>query len=66
MSATILRFPNRHQNVVWLIRDDDTWLVLTRGHGWLHGSSAAASVDAQWLSRNRGAPIREIATRSSS
>jgi hypothetical protein len=60
MSATIIRFPPRRSAAIWISRDDDgAWLVLHRGHGWLHGSSGAASTEAQWLSGNTGMPIRE-------
>jgi hypothetical protein len=39
----------------------DGWLVLARGHGWLHGSLDQARADARWLSRNLGGlPIREL------
>jgi hypothetical protein len=65
-STNLLRFPARHSTVVWLTRDEGAWLVLANGHGWAHGSSAAAFSDAQWLSRNLALPVREITTRGSS
>jgi hypothetical protein len=57
--TTILRFPDRRSGVIWLTRDGPTWLVLANGHGWMHGSSAAADTDARWMSRNLDLPIRE-------
>ena len=53
MSATIVRFPDKHSAAIWLTNErHGGWLVLAHGHGWLHGSSAAATADAQWLSCN--------------
>jgi hypothetical protein len=67
-SATLYCLPARRAAVVWLIRQEyePGWLVLAGGHGWVHGSSAAALTDAQWLSRNLALPVREITTRGSS
>jgi hypothetical protein len=60
---TIIRFPPRRSAAIWLTpsrEDPGGWLVLHRGHGWIHGSSAAAAADAVWLSANAGGlPIRE-------
>jgi hypothetical protein len=55
MTANIIRLPSHRERAIWLTpsRDDDgCWLVLHQSHGWLHGSSASAAIDAQWLSGN--------------
>jgi hypothetical protein len=66
MSA-IVRLPDRVQAAIWLTHEPfGAWLVLARGHGWIFGSSTAASTDAEWLSENLGLPIREKLTRRSS
>jgi hypothetical protein len=59
----IIRFPPRRSAAVWLFeaREGDGWLVLARGHGWLHGSRLDALADARWLAHNLGYPIRELA-----
>ena len=55
----IEHLPMRRAACVWLLRETNgAWLVLVREHGWLHGSYLAALVDAQWLARNLGLPIR--------
>jgi hypothetical protein len=56
MAATILQFPPFTVRIVR--EDDDAWLVVARGHGWLHGSQREAVAEAAWLSRNYGVPIR--------
>jgi hypothetical protein len=57
-AADVARFPPRASFAVWLSKTADGWLVLARGHGWLHGDAAGAFLDARWLSRNLGLPIR--------
>jgi hypothetical protein len=43
----------------WITREaSGAWLVLARGHGCLHGDSAAAFNDARWQAHNLGLPIR--------
>jgi hypothetical protein len=61
-TANVLRLPSRRERAIWLSRDDDgAWLILAHGHGWLHGSSAAADAEAAWLAGNLGdLPIRSI------
>jgi hypothetical protein len=54
----VIRFPGRHIACVWLLREGVGFLVLARGHGWLHGSRSEAIADAQWLAANLGLPIR--------
>jgi hypothetical protein len=55
MSAVILPFPIFH---VRIARDEaPAWLVICRGHGWLHGSHAEAAADARWLANNHAVPV---------
>ena len=61
MSARIIRFPPRRSSAIWILREGPVWLVLARGHGWLHGDRASAFREAHWLSQNLGVPIREVA-----
>jgi hypothetical protein len=58
-SQKVFRFPARRAAVVWVLEDDDGWLVLAREHGWLHGSHSDAVENAWWLAGNLGFPIRE-------
>lgn len=58
MSAAIVRFPPRRAACVWVLRQDASWLVLARDHGWLHGRYQDALADARWLARNLGIAIR--------
>jgi hypothetical protein len=63
MTAAVVRFPPRRASAIFVCeeRGGDGWLVLARGHGWLHGSHSDALEDANWLSRNLGdLPIREL------
>jgi hypothetical protein len=47
---------------VWMLQArEGGWLVLARGHGWLHDDRRSALADAQWLSNNFGLPVRETA-----
>jgi len=55
----VVRFPARRAACVWLIRQSETWLVLARGHGWLHGRYQDALADAYWLARNLGVAVRQ-------
>jgi hypothetical protein len=55
----IIRFADRRQSCVWILREYPGWLTVVRGHGWSFGSSAAAHEEALWLSRNYALPIRE-------
>jgi hypothetical protein len=60
MTARVIRFLGRHAAVVWLLQaTEGGWLVLARGHGWLHGSRDEALRDADWLARNFGFAVRE-------
>ncbi len=56
--GAITRFPARKSFAIWIASDEGAWLVLARGHGWLHGDKAAAVDDAAWLADNLGLPIR--------
>jgi hypothetical protein len=61
-AGAVVRFPARRGAVVWLLQaSEGGWLVLARGHGWLHGSRLDALADARWLAHNLGYPIRELA-----
>jgi hypothetical protein len=61
-TSKIIRFPSRRDAAVWLLQArEGGWLVLTRGHGWLHGSRSDALETARWLARNLGFSIRESA-----
>jgi hypothetical protein len=55
---SIERFPMRHAVCVWVLRDEDGWLVLARDHGWTHGNYYSAMADASWMSQNLAMPIR--------
>jgi hypothetical protein len=60
MTSAVVRLPPRRAAVVWLPQaSDGGWLVLARGHGWLHGSHSDALANAHWLAGNLGFPIRE-------
>jgi hypothetical protein len=59
MSAHIIRFPPRRSSAIWILREGPVWLVLARGHGWLHGDRRAALADTHWLGWNLGLPVRE-------
>ena len=61
MTARVLRFPARVAAAIFISEAAERgWLVLARGHGWLHGSRAEALADAQWLAWNLGLPVREV------
>jgi hypothetical protein len=60
-AASVLRFPDRAARCIRIVREAaGGWLVLARGHGWIHGDRRSARSDAQWLGLNLGLPIREI------
>jgi hypothetical protein len=61
MPADIIRFPQRRRTAVFIVVDDDGWLVLAGSHGWLHGDYDAALTDARWLARNLALSIRSAA-----
>jgi hypothetical protein len=56
--SSIERFPMRRSAVVWVLRDEDGWLVLGGDHGWLHSNYCSAIADASWMSQNLALPIR--------
>jgi hypothetical protein len=61
---TLLRFTLRARLAAILVvpvARDSGWLALWGSHGWLFGSHADAIAEAQWLARNLGLPVREIA-----
>jgi hypothetical protein len=43
---------------VFVIPDDDGWLVVAREHAWLFGSRYAALSEASRMSQNLGLPVR--------
>ena len=55
---SVVRFPPRRSAAVWILPDEGGWLVMARGHGWLHGNCTEALKDAFWLAKNLGLPIR--------
>jgi hypothetical protein len=58
--SKIVRFPSRKTAAIFVTEaPEGGWLVLARGHGWLHGSRLSAMLDAFWLARNYGFPIRD-------
>jgi len=57
MSALILQFPRRGPFAVEILREGPAWLVRARGHGWLHGSYAAAVADAEVIAAGFGVAI---------
>ena len=62
MSAQIIPFPSKHATCIWIAPESTgAWLVLARGHAWVHGDYHAAAADARWLGRNLGLPIRSAA-----
>jgi hypothetical protein len=58
--SSVVRFPARHAACVWIVPEGAVWLVLARGHGWLHSSYSAALADARWLAGNLGFSIRKV------
>jgi hypothetical protein len=58
----VVRFPMRRSPAVWVARDGPAWLVLAREHGLLFGSRQEADIEAQWLGRNLGLPVRAAAS----
>ena len=59
---SIIRFPSRNAAAIF-VREatEGGWLVLAKGHGWLHGDAEAAFIDARWLSENLSLPVRGAA-----
>jgi hypothetical protein len=60
MSGKLARFPLRAVAAVLVCRSSDGWLALVGDHGWLCGSLGEARVEARWLARNTGLPVREL------
>jgi hypothetical protein len=57
---SIIRFPARNAAAIFVAKAaEGGWLVLARGHGWLHSDVQSALADAQWLSENLSLPLRE-------
>jgi hypothetical protein len=61
MNGAIIRFPVRPSAAIFICRerDGEGWLTLAGSHGWLFGSRADANVEARWLAKNFGLPVRE-------
>jgi hypothetical protein len=64
LTSAVLRLPPRRFAAVFICeeRSGGGWLALAGSHGWLCGSRADAIAEAEWLARNLGLPVREIAT----
>jgi len=45
-SGQLVRFPVRHADCVWVLRENAAWVVVA-GHLWLHGDYRAAHADAE-------------------
>ena len=61
MAGRVIRFPLRRGAVLVLKdRNDGAWLTLCGSHVWLHGSFRDACIEAKWLARNTGLPVRVI------
>lgn len=60
MNAQIIPFPKkREQLIVRVVRNAESWLVLThRGHGWLHGNLFDALDDAADIDDGFGVAVR--------
>lgn len=56
--SNIVEFTRRRFFAIRIVEDDDGLLVLAGEHGWRHGDAASAFLDAQWLARNWGLPVR--------
>jgi hypothetical protein len=58
----VIRFPLRAVAAVLVCREKsgDGWLAIVGDHGWLCGSLSEARVEARWLARNTGLPVREL------
>jgi hypothetical protein len=48
----------RRRAAIWILRDEDAWLVVAGSSGWLHGCRREALQDAFWLARNLCLPVR--------
>jgi hypothetical protein len=59
----VIRFPLKRVAAVLVTHDDDgCWLAICGSHGWRFGSRDEAWREAEWLSCNRGLPVREVAS----
>jgi len=59
--AEIIRLPSRRRTAVFVVVDDDGFLVLAGSHGWLHGSLGEAIDDARDIAAGFGVPVRVAA-----
>jgi hypothetical protein len=67
MTGNLIRFPIRTISAVLVCKargSDDEWLAIAGAHGWSFGSLAEARVEAHWLARNTGLPVRELIGRA--
>jgi hypothetical protein len=55
MTAAIIPFPGPFPVVV--CREGPAWLVICRDHGWLHGSSTSAKLEAGEIAAGFGARV---------
>jgi hypothetical protein len=58
MTARILKFPERGPFVVHVERDGETFLVICRDHGWLHGDQRDAINDAKMIAAGFGVAVK--------
>jgi hypothetical protein len=55
MTAAIIPFPGVPAVIV--CREYPAWLVICGDHGWLHGSSTSAKIDAFQIAADFGARV---------
>jgi hypothetical protein len=59
-TARIIAFPPRGPFDIVIAREGAAWLVIVRGHGWLHGDRHTAIREARWLAQNLGVAVCEV------
>ena len=57
-SAHIIPFPPRGPLAVYVVNDDDGWLVVCRKHGWLHSDQREAIADAETIAAGFGVAVK--------
>lgn len=61
MTARIIPFPQRAPFTVRVEREEAAWLVICRGHGWLHASFRQAIAEANVIARGFGVVVQVAA-----